>query len=198
MSANVGNFNSGIGNSGNFNSGDFNSGNRNSGNDNSGDCNSGRFNSGRFNAGLCNRGDFNSGDFNLCNHSSGCFNTVESTIMLFNKPSSWTWRDWRKSEARDLLLSGLYEWSRWVHLSEMTDEEKKEHPEAEAPLGYLKGFDAQSAVAWWKSLNKADREVIMAIPNFDKTIFKEITGIDVDIDSSPAAEELFPKSNFLD
>ena len=70
-----------------------NSGNRNSGDWNSGDCNSGDWNSGDCNSGNRNSGDWNSGDWNNTNFSNGCFNTVEPTIHLFNKPSSWTYRD---------------------------------------------------------------------------------------------------------
>ena len=170
---NSGDCNSGDCNSGNRNSGDWNSGNRNSGNRNSGDCNSGNRNSG-------NR---NSGDWNNTNFSNGCFNTVEPTIHLFNKPSSWTYRDWLNSEARYLMNQIQGDILEWVYLSDMTDEEKAEHPEAETTGGYLKELDnSECAVIWWRSLNQRQKNVIMAIPNFDKAIFKEITGIDVDAD----------------
>ena len=165
--------NSGNRNSGNRNSGDCNSGNRNSGNRNSGDCNSGDWNS----------GDCNSGDWNNTNFSNGCFNTVEPTIHLFNKPSSWTYRDWLNSEARYLMNQIQGDILEWVYLSDMTDEEKAAHPEAETTGGYLKELDnSECAVIWWRSLNQRQKNVIMAIPNFDKAIFKEITGIDVDAD----------------
>ena len=175
---NSGNRNSGNRNSGNRNSGDWNSGNRNSGNRNSGDWNSGDWNSGNRNSG--NR---NSGDWNNTNFSNGCFNTVEPTIHLFNKPSSWTYRDWLNSEARYLMNQIQGDILEWVYLSDMTDEEKAEHPEAETTGGYLKELDnSECAVIWWRSLNQCQKNVIMAIPNFDKAIFKEITGIDVDAD----------------
>ena len=175
---NSGNRNSGDCNSGDCNSGDCNSGNRNSGNRNSGDCNSGNRNSGD-----CNSGDCNSGDWNNTNFSNGCFNTVEPTIHLFNKPSSWTYRDWLNSEARYLMNQIQGDILEWVYLSDMTDEEKAAHPEAEATGGYLKELDnSECAVIWWRSLNQRQKNVIMAIPNFDKAIFKEITGIDVDAD----------------
>ena len=170
--------NSGNRNSGDCNSGDWNSGNRNSGNRNSGDWNSGNRNSGNRNSG--NR---NSGDWNNTNFSNGCFNTVEPTIHLFNKPSSWTYRDWLNSEARYLMNQIQGDILEWVYLSDMTDEEKAEHPEAETTGGYLKELDnSECAVIWWRSLNQRQKNVIMAIPNFDKAIFKEITGIDVDAD----------------
>jgi hypothetical protein len=170
--------NSGNRNSGDCNSGDCNSGNRNSGNRNSGDCNSGDCNSGD-----CNSGNRNSGDCNNTNFSNGCFNTVEPTIHLFNKPSSWTYRDWLNSEARYLMNQIQGDILEWVYLSDMTDEEKAAHPEAETTGGYLKELDnSECAVIWWRSLDQRQKNVIMAIPNFDKAIFKEITGIDVDAD----------------
>jgi hypothetical protein len=175
--------NSGDCNSGDCNSGDWNSGNWNSGNRNSGDWNSGNRNSGNRNSGDCNSGDCNSGDWNNTNFSNGCFNTVEPTIHLFNKPSSWTYRDWLNSEARYLMNQIQGDILEWVYLSDMTDEEKAEHPEAETTGGYLKELDnSECAVIWWRSLNQRQKNVIMAIPNFDKAIFKEITGIDVDAD----------------
>ena len=173
----------GLCNSGNRNSGNRNSGNRNSGNRNSGNRNSGNRNSGDWNSGNRNSGNRNSGDWNNTNFSNGCFNTVEPTIHLFNKPSSWTYRDWLNSEARYLMNQIQGDILEWVYLSDMTDEEKAEHPEAETTGGYLKELDnSECAVIWWRSLNQRKKNVIMAIPNFDKAIFKEITGIDVDAD----------------
>ena len=173
----------GLCNSGDWNSGDCNSGNRNSGDWNSGNRNSGNRNSGNCNSGDCNSGNCNSGDWNNTNFSNGCFNTVEPTIHLFNKPSSWTYRDWLNSEARYLMNQIQGDILEWVYLSDMTDEEKVEHPEAETTGGYLKELDnSECAVIWWRSLNQRQKNVIMAIPNFDKAIFKEITGIDVDAD----------------
>ena len=185
---NSGNRNSGDCNSGNRNSGDCNSGNRNSGNRNSGDWNSGDWNSGDWNSGNRNSGDWNSGDcnsgdWNNTNFSNGCFNTVEPKIHLFNKPSEWTYRDWLNSEARYLMNQIQGDILEWIYLSDMTDEEKATHPEAETTGGYLKKLDnSECAVIWWRSLDQRKKNVIMAIPNFDKAIFKEITGIDVDAD----------------
>ena len=185
---NSGDWNSGDCNSGNRNSGDWNSGNRNSGDWNSGDWNSGNRNSGDWNSGNRNSGDWNSGDcnsgdWNNTNFSNGCFNTVEPKIHLFNKPSEWTYRDWLKSEARYLMNQIQGDILEWIYLSDMTDEEKATHPEAETTGGYLKKLDnSECAVIWWRSLDQRKKNVIMAIPNFDKAIFKEITGIDVDAD----------------
>ena len=175
--------NSGNRNSGNRNSGNRNSGDCNSGNRNSGDCNSGDWNSGNRNSGDCNSGDWNSGDWNKCSFSNGCFNTESPKIYLFNKPSPWTYRDWLNSEARFLLnqIPGDVLEYRW--LENMTDEEKAEHPEAETTGGYLKELDnSECALIWWRGLNDRQKAIITALPNFDKAIFKEITGIDVDED----------------
>ena len=173
----------GLCNSGNRNSGDWNSGNRNSGDWNSGDWNSGDCNSGNRNSGNRNSGDCNSGDWNKCSFSNGCFNTVSPKIYLFNKPSEWTYQDWLNSEARYLLNQIPGDVLEYIYLSDMTDEEKAEHPEAETTGGYLKILDnSECAVIWWRGLSDRQKAVITAIPNFDKEIFKQITGIDVDAD----------------
>ena len=180
---NSGNRNSGNRNSGNRNSGNRNSGNRNSGNRNSGNRNSGDWNSGNRNSGNRNSGNRNSGDWNNTNFSNGCFNTVEPKIHLFNKPSEWTYRDWLNSDARYLLNQIPGDVLEYIWFENMTDEEKEVHPEAETTGGYLKELDnSECAVIWWRSLDQRKKNVIMAIPNFDKAIFKEITGIDVDAD----------------
>lgn len=141
-------------------------------------CNSGNRNSGDWNSGDCN-----SGDWNKTNFSNGCFNTVEPKIHLFNKPSEWTYRDWLNSEARYLLNQIPGDVLEYIWLDDMTDEEKAAHPEAETTGGYLKVLDnSECAVIWWRGLSDRQKNIIAAIPNFDKAIFKEITGIDVDED----------------
>ena len=183
---NTGKWCTGYGNSGDYNSGDYNSGNRNSGdwnsgNWNSGDCNSGNRNSGNWNSGDHNSGNRNSGDWNKTDFSNGCFNTVEPKIYLFNKPSSWTYRNWLGSEARYLMKQIQGDILEWVRLRNMTDDEKTAHPESETTGGYLKKLNnSESAAIWWRSLDQRQKNIIMSIPNFDKAIFKEITGIDVD------------------
>ena len=173
--------NSGYRNSGNCNSGDCNSGDWNSGDRNSGDCNSGDWNSGNCNSGDWNSGNCNSGDWNKTNFSNGCFNTIEPKIHLFNKPSEWTYQDWLNSDARYLLNQLPGDVIEYIWLDDMTNEEKAAHPEAKTTGGYLKVLDnSECAVIWWRSLNARQKNIITAIPNFDKAIFKEITGIDVD------------------
>ena len=190
---NSGNYNSGNYNSGNRNSGNRNSGNYNSGNYNSGDCNSGNYNSGNYNSGDCNSGnrnsgnrnsgDYNSGNYNKCSFSNGCFNTVEPKIYMFNKPSEWTYRDWLNSEARYLLNQIPSDILEYVWFEDMTSEEKAAHPEAEVTGGYLKQIDnSECGFIWWHEFSDYEKRIIKTIPNFDKEIFKEITGIDVDME----------------
>lgn len=177
---NTGNYNSGNYNSGHWNSGTRNSGNYNSGNYNSGHWNSGNWNSGYYNCGNCNTGDCNSGDFNKTNFSNGCFNTKESKILMFNKPSDWSIEDWRYSEVKRLLDNIMYNVLKWIYSYEMTDEEKEQHPEYEITGGYLKKCDkSECNQLWWDSLSDPEKNIIKSLPNFDAEIFKEITGIDI-------------------
>ena len=95
---NTGDWNAGDCNTGNYNTGNCNTGNCNAGNRNTGDWNAGNRNTGNRNTGNCNTGDWNKSSFN-----TGCFMTEEQKIMLFNKPSDWSYIDWVNSNARYLL-----------------------------------------------------------------------------------------------
>lgn len=135
-------------------------------------------NTGKGCTGLCN-----SGDWNKCSFSNGCFNTAEPKIYLFNKPSDWTYRDWLNSDARYLLNQIPGDVLEYVWFENMTDEEKTAHPEAKVTGGYLKQLDnSECGSIWWRGLNDYEKSIIKAIPNFDKEIFKEITGVDVDME----------------
>ena len=180
---NSGNRNSGSWNSGSWNSGSWNSGSWNSGNGNSGNGNSGSENSGNGNSGNGNSGNGNSGSWNSCNFSNGCFNTADPKIYLFDKPSEWTYRDWLDSEPRALLNQINCRILVWIYFEDMSDEEKTTHPEARTTGGYLKKLDnSECAIIWWRGLSEEDKAVIKAIPNFDPAIFKQITGIDVEVE----------------
>jgi hypothetical protein len=182
---NSGNRNSGLCNSGNrnsgdWNSGDWNSGNRNSGDWNSGNWNSGNRNSGNWNSGNCNSGDWNSGDWNKSNHSTGVFNTVQQPILMFNKPTDMTFEQWRNTDAYYLLNNIDFRPTEWIWSSDMTDEEKKAHPEWETCEGYLKVLDTSDCCKdWWNGLSTRQKCIIQNMPNFDAAIFFEITGIQV-------------------
>ena len=176
---NNGNHNSGYSNSGYSNTGDYNSGDSNSGYSNTGDYNSGDSNSGYSNTGNHNSGNHNSGDFNSCNYSSGVFNTKEHCIYMFDKPTDWTYLDWKCSKARTIL--NRIKTTEWMEYNNLTEEEKKIMPKAKLTSGYLKKYDFKTACKnLWKKLNKEEKEVITQLPNFDKDKFKLITGIDVE------------------
>ena len=65
----------------------------------------------------------------------------------------------------------------WIYY---TEEEKENSPIRQAIGGYLKKYTFKEACEnWWNSLDEIDRKLIQTIPNFDKSIFKEITGIEV-------------------
>ena len=174
---NTGNWNTGDCNTGNRNTGDCNTGNRNTGNCNTGNRNTGNCNTGNWNTGNCNTGDWNKSSFN-----TGCFMTEEPKIMLFNKPSNLTYRDWYNSEARELLNCMPKNVVEWVYSKDMTDEEKAEYPTHETTGGYLKVLDeSECGQIWWGSLSDRQKNIIKAIPNFDAEIFFQCTGVDVDL-----------------
>ena len=177
---NSGNWNSGDGNSGNWNSGDWNSGNRNSGDWNSGSGNSGNRNSGNRNSGDWNSGNRNSGDWNSCSYSSGCFNTIEHKMFLFNKLSDWTYHDWIRSDARRVLSRIPHRHLEQVSYDSMSDTEKEANPEVKTTSTFLRMVDNPDVQNWWRSISDEDKKAILSIPNFNKAIFKEITGVDVD------------------
>ena len=147
---NSGDYNSGHGNSGDCNSGNYNSGNRNSGNRNSGNRNSGNHNSGHSNSGHSNSGNCNSGHGNSGNYNTGFFNTTTpDEIDIFNKKCSRL--AWESAQKPDFLFFSL--------------EDGKTYKEC-----------------FIDSYNKAsleDKKLVLKLPNFDKYIFFEISGIDV-------------------
>lgn len=114
-------------------------------------------------------------------YKTGCFNTEEQKIMLFNKPSDMTYREWIDSDARYLLNQIPKDVVEWVYEEDMTDEEKAAHPTYETTGGYLKVLDeSECGQLWWGSLSDRRKKIIKAIPNFDAEIFFQCTGVRVD------------------
>ena len=138
-------------------------------------------NTGKDCTGNRNSGNWNSGDWNKTNYSNGCFNTIEPKIKLFNKESNLTYNDWVLSDARDLLNKIPTEILEWIWFDDMSEEEKEANPNAKDTNGYLKIMKShECAQDWWDKLKDTDKKIILGIPNFDREIFKEITGIDVE------------------
>ncbi len=181
---NTGDWNTGYSNTGDRNTGDWNTGNWNTGDWNTGDCNTGDRNTGDWNTGDWNTGDWNTGDWNTGNWNTGCFNTVEQKIFLFNKLSDWTMKDWINSEARSIFYDIRISPVQKINKKDMTEKEKEQHPEYQTTGFYLKELRseeiAEERQKYWNQLSQKQKDIVMAIPNFDKEIFKEITGIDVD------------------
>ena len=179
----TGRCNTGDWNTGNCNTGDGNTGNCNTGNGNTGDGNTGNWNTGDGNTGdrntgNRNTGDRNTGDWNKSSYNTGCFNTEEQKIMLFNKPSSMTYREWIDSDARYLLNQIPKNVVEWVHKEDMTDTEKAAHPTYETTGGYIKVLDeSECGQLWWNALTDYQKNIIKGIPNFDADIFFQCTGI---------------------
>ena len=131
--------------------------------------NTGNRNTGNRNTGNCNTGDWN----------TGFFSTVTPKADLFEKPTDLT-----HEQVLDLpgmrVLNHAYENNWWIFSKDMTDEEKKQHPEHETTGGYLKTVPFKTACRMmWDKLDAADRQKVLDLPNFDARIFKEVTGIEV-------------------
>lgn len=191
---NNGDFNQGANNDGDCNQGDENDGDKNVGDCNVGDGNIGCHNVGDGNTGDCNVGrenignrnigNRNIGEFNCANFAVGCFNTTPQPLFFFNKPSNWTTEQWLKSEARRKLRFLLDPPLEWLDRDSMTELEEQEHPAHTTTNGYPKVTPRAEWLAQnvynWSQLSEKDKRVVMSTPNFDKEIFKQITGIDVD------------------
>ena len=184
---NTGNRNTGYRNTGDCNTGDRNTGDWNTGYRNTGDRNTGYWNTGYRNTGDRNTGDRNTGHsntglYNTCDHSSGMFNTKEQPLYLFNKPTDFTWEEFKNifPNEYNLLFYSIFPLTEWVNENNMTEKEKEENPEYKTTGGYLKKRTYHEA--WqimWDSWTKEQQNSIKKLPNFDKKIFKEITGIEV-------------------
>ncbi|CCL12236.1 TPA: pentapeptide repeat-containing protein [Clostridioides difficile] len=171
---NTGSYNTGDYNIGSYNTGDYNIENCNTGYRNEGCCNEGCWNTGNYNIGNCNSGDWNIGDYN-----SGVFCTDVPKIRMFNKETDLTYEDWINSEARNILKRNSY-LTKWIHIDDMTEEEKENNPGYEINNGYLKVFTFEEMCKnMWNNLTDEEKKIIIDIPNFDADIFKEITGIEV-------------------
>ncbi|EML0725013.1 pentapeptide repeat-containing protein [Clostridioides difficile] len=176
---NIGNNNTGYGNTGDYNTGsyntgDYNIGSYNTGYRNEGCCNEGCWNTGNYNIGNCNSGEWNIGD---CN--AGVFCTDVPKIRMFNKETDLTYEDWINSDARNILKRNSY-LTKWIHIDDMTEEEKENNPGYEINNGYLKVFTFEEMCKnMWNNLTDEEKKIIIDIPNFDADIFKEITGIEV-------------------
>lgn len=181
---NTGDYNAGDYNTGDYNTGDWNAGDRNTGDWNMGDwnvggCNTGNRNTGDWNTGNRNTGNRNTGDWNSGDRNTGYFNLDEpDKIRVFGKNCDR--EKWEMAHKPDFLFFDL---TIWISSSDMTEEEKIDNPSHATTGGYLKKLDYKEAFkASWDAADKEDRIRVKDLPNFDKEIFRKISGIDVDED----------------
>ena len=178
-SRNSGDRNTGSRNVGDDNSGEWNAGDHNAGCGNIGDGNSGHCNYGSFNTGWCNPGSFNSGDWNAGDWNSGFFNTRTPLVTAFNKPTGMIHSEFERLPGVQALRRN-YEIARWIDLDHLTPEDEMLFPNRKTLGGGLRHYGFNDACQrMWREMTPEERESVLAIPNFDPAIFKEITGIDV-------------------
>ena len=157
---------------GDCSTGHCSTGYRSTGNFSTGNCSTGYCSTGN-----CSTGHFSTGDFSTGDHSTGHFSTTNGHPSFFDKPFNGTW-----DEAAGLipyvdLKLGTY----WVASSEMTEQQKSDHPMHEKTGGVLLKHNHTYHEAWaiaWSEMNQATRDRFLSLPNFDAEKFKQITGID--------------------
>lgn len=175
---NTGNFNTGWCNSGYRNTGDYNTGVCNSGDGNTGNFNTGDRNTGHRNTGCWNTGNWNTGCWNTIDYSSGFFNTIDQPITAFNRPLKMSRIEFLNTRGMR-LLNQKFNLTIWISSRNMSDTEKKEHPEHKTHAGYFKALDLKTACRqMWDDFTDGERQAVREIPNFDPDVFEEITGID--------------------
>ena len=131
------------------------------------------YNSGDRNSGSCNSGDRNSGDWN-----SGFFNTDSPLVRIFNKETNVSRDD------IDFPSFLYFDLTVWVSHDTATDEEKEEHKiDIETCGGFTKAISYKEAfrIAWNKA-SKEEHKKLLNLPNWNNEIFKEISGIDAELE----------------
>ena len=133
--------------------------------------NTGCNNSGDYNSGDRNSGDRNSGDYNSGDRNSGLFNTDEPSMRFFNKESNIKRSDFNLKYI-DLKICS------WVELNDIPKDEQTES--AKQMGGILKTLTYKEAWAeYWDRASEEDKKWFQELPNFDSTLFEEITGIQI-------------------
>ena len=100
---------------------------------------------------------------------------------MFDKSTDWTIDEWRGSAAYKILRCIPREIVEWISCEDMSDEEKEKYPSYKTTGGYLKVLDERDAVQdYWNGLSEYDKQKIYDLPNFDREIFKQCTGIEVE------------------
>ena len=83
-----------------------------------------------------------------------------------------------------MILMSMPQRLKWVRENEMTEKEKEENPNYQTTGGILKHLDDKELKSarqkWWNELHDWEKNGVLSLPNFDKEVFREITGIDVE------------------
>jgi hypothetical protein len=195
----TGHFSTGDCSTGDFSTGDYSTGYFSTGHCSTGDYSTGRFSTGhfstgdystgRFSTGHCSTGDYSTGRFStghcsISNRSTGHFSTIDGQPSFFDKPFSGTWDEATALIPQVKLKLGAY----WVDSSEMTAQQKADHPSHETIRGVLLKYDHTYHQAWaiaWTEMNQATKDRFLNLPNFDADKFKMITGIDTAVVNEP-------------
>ena len=162
-----------------------NTGNSSTGYRSTGNHSTGNWSTGNRSTGNWSTGNWSTGDWSISNYSTGHFSTEDySGFGAFDKPC--TVEEWGAVYKPDWIYFSLTE---WVAEKDMTDKEKEDNPSYKTTDGYLKVYEYQEA--WRKAYDSATREEqlkIKDLPNFDKDKFKQISGIDIDEDTTNTIE----------
>ena len=134
---------------------------------------------------LINTGNRNTGDWNTGNRNTGYFNTNEPFVRMFNKDTN--------NKREDLSFPSFlyFDLTVWVSHDTATDEEKKVHKqEIEVCGGFLKKLDYKEAFRIsWNRASLEEHKKLLALPNWNNDIFKEISGIDAEAEIAKEESE---------
>ncbi len=120
----------------------------------------------------------NTGDWNKADYQTGYFNTITpDDLLVFNQLCNRAaWNAIKKPEFIFNVIPNI-----WINESEMTDKEKIDNPKFYVAEGYLKSISMTEA--WkkaWDNASIEDKKLLRELPNFNREIFLEISGIDVE------------------
>ena len=98
---------------------------------------------------------------------------------MFDKESNWTYSDWYRSRAYDVMYDCPCTHSEYISEYNMSEEEKENHPEHKTIGGYIKTIIvyAVEKQSWWDKLPEEDKQAVMSLPNFDADKFYQCTEI---------------------
>ncbi len=160
-------------------------GSRSTGHWSTGNCSTGNWSTGDRSTGNFSTGHYSTGNWSISNYSTGHFSTEDySGFGAFDKPC--TIEEWSAVYKPYWIYFSLTE---WVDKEDMNDKEKEDNPSYKTTGGYLRVYGYQEA--WRKAYDSATREEqlkIKDLPNFDKDKFKQISGIDIDEDTTNTIE----------